>query len=203
MRLEDLRPAPGSKRERKRLGRGNASGHGNQSGRGTKGQKARSGVRMVPGFEGGQTPLWKRIPKRGFRNPFRRSYVWVNLDVLAEAFEDGAEITPEVLRERGLIKGQFDGVKILGRGKENFKKRLIVYAHRFSEGAREAIERAGGKAILLAPPKAEEAEEEEAEAEGAKAEAEEPERTEGKDADDEDQNQNKSEGQGNAGDETR
>jgi len=169
MRLEDLRPAPGSKRERKRVGRGSGSGHGNQSGRGTKGQKARSGVRMVPGFEGGQTPLWKRIPKRGFRNPFRRSYVWVNLDVLAAAFEDGAEITPEVLKERGLIKGRTDRVKILGRGKEKLKKRLIVHAHRFSEGARKAIERAGGRAILLAPPKAEEAEE----AAGAEAEAEE------------------------------
>ncbi|HIC95905.1 TPA: 50S ribosomal protein L15 [Candidatus Bipolaricaulota bacterium] len=146
MRLEDLRPAPGAKHKRKRVGRGNASGYGNQSGRGTKGQKARSGVRMVPGFEGGQTPLWKRLPKRGFRNPNRKSYAWVNLDTLERAFEAGAEVTPLTLKERGLIKGKKE-VKILGRGK--LTKSLIVRAHRFSKSAKAAIEAAGGQAIEL------------------------------------------------------
>lgn len=148
MRLEELRPAKGAKHRPKRVGRGNASGHGNQSGRGTKGQKARSGVRMVPGFEGGQTPLWKRLPKRGFHNPNRKSYAWINLDELERAFEAGAEVTPEVLRERGLIKGQIP-VKVLGRGK--LTKGLVVRAHRFSQSARAAIEAAGGQAIQLEP----------------------------------------------------
>jgi large subunit ribosomal protein L15 len=148
MKLEELRPAPGAKRPRKRVGRGNASGHGNQSGRGTKGQKARTGVRMVPGFEGGQTPLWKRLPKRGFRNPNRKSYDWVNLDVLERAFESGAEVTPAVLKERGLVKGKKE-VKILGRGR--LTKPLVVRAHRFSKSAKAAIEAAGGQAIELEP----------------------------------------------------
>ncbi|MGQ9477489.1 MAG: 50S ribosomal protein L15 [Candidatus Bipolaricaulia bacterium] len=148
MRLEELRPAPGAKHKEKRVGRGNASGHGNQSGRGAKGQKARSGVRMVPGFEGGQTPLWKRLPKRGFRNPNRKSYDWINLDVLERAFESGAEVTPPLLRERGLVKGKKE-VKILGRGR--LTKALVVRAHRFSKAAKAAIEAAGGQAIELEP----------------------------------------------------
>lgn len=148
MRLEELRPAKGARHRRKRVGRGNASGHGNQSGRGTKGQKARAGVRMVPGFEGGQTPLWKRIPKRGFHNPHRKSYAWINLDLLERAFEAGTEVTPEVLRERGLLKGKRE-VKILGRGK--LTKELVVRAHRFSHSAKAAIEAAGGQAIQLEP----------------------------------------------------
>jgi len=153
MRLEELRPAKGARHKRKRVGRGNGSGHGNQSGRGTKGQKARSGKRMVPGFEGGQTPLWKRLPKRGFRNPNRKSYAWINLDELDRLFEEGAEVTPAVLRERGLIKGKRE-VKVLGRGK--LHKRLIVRAHRFSRSAAAAIEAAGGQAIRLEPePEAE------------------------------------------------
>lgn len=146
MRLEDLRPTQGARQRPKRIGRGNGSGHGNQSGRGTKGQRARSGIRMVPGFEGGQTPLWKRLPKRGFHNPNRKSYVWVNLDVLERAFQSGAEVTPQVLREQGLIKGQ-KAVKILGRGE--LTKKLVVRAHRFSLVAKEAIEAAGGQAIQL------------------------------------------------------
>lgn len=148
MKLEELRPAPGAKRPRKRVGRGNASGHGNQSGRGTKGQKARTGVRMVPGFEGGQTPLWKRLPKRGFRNPNRKSYDWVNLDVLERVFNSGAEVTPAVLQERGLVRGRRE-VKILGRGR--LTKALVVRAHRFSKSAKAAIEAAGGQAIELEP----------------------------------------------------
>lgn len=146
MRLEELRPAKGARHKRKRVGRGNASGHGNQSGRGTKGQKARSGVRMVPGFEGGQTPLWKRLPKRGFHNLNRKSYAWINLDLLERAFEAGAEVTPQTLRERGLLKGQQE-VKILGRGE--LTKKLVVRAHRFSRSAKVAIEAAGGQAIQL------------------------------------------------------
>jgi large subunit ribosomal protein L15 len=146
MRLEELRPAKGARHKRKRVGRGNASGHGNQSGRGTKGQKARSGVRMVPGFEGGQTPLWKRLPKRGFHNLNRKSYAWINLDLLERAFEAGAEVTPQTLRERGLLKGQQE-VKILGRGE--LTKKLVVRAHRFSRSAKAAIEAAGGQAIQL------------------------------------------------------
>jgi large subunit ribosomal protein L15 len=153
MRLEELHPAPGARHRSKRVGRGSASGHGNQSGRGTKGQKARTGVRMVPGFAGGQTPLWKSIPKRGFRNPNRKSYAWVNLDLLERTFETGAEVTPPALRERGLLKGQQE-VKILGRGK--LTKNLIVRAHRFSQSAKEAIEAAGGQAIQLTEPATEE-----------------------------------------------
>lgn len=153
MRLEELRPARGARHKGKRVGRGNASGHGNQSGRGTKGQKARTGVRMVPGFAGGQTPLWKSIPKRGFRNPNRKSYAWVNLDLLERAFETGAEVTPLTLRERGLVKGR-EEVKILGRGR--LSKSLIVRAHRFSQAAKAAIEAAGGQAIQLGEPVGEE-----------------------------------------------
>jgi large subunit ribosomal protein L15 len=103
---------------------------------------------MVPGFEGGQTPLWKRLPKRGFRNPNRKSYTWINLDLLERTFEAGAEVTPQVLREHGLLKGQKE-VKILGRGK--LSKGLIVRAHRFSKSAILAIEAAGGQAIQLEP----------------------------------------------------
>jgi large subunit ribosomal protein L15 len=103
---------------------------------------------MTPGFEGGQTPLWKRLPKRGFRNPNRKNYAWINLDLLERSFAAGAEVTPQALRERGLLKGQKE-VKILGRGK--LTKELIVRAHRFSRSARAAIEAAGGQAIQLEP----------------------------------------------------
>jgi len=147
LRLEDLKPTPGSKRERKRVGRGDGSGHGTYCGRGGKGQTARAGHKMPPGFEGGQTPLWKRIPKRGFNNPHRRQYAYVNLDVLAEKYQDGAEITPEDMLRRGIIKEIKDGVKVLGRGE--CKKKLIVKAHSFSKKAVRKIEEAGGKAIFL------------------------------------------------------
>jgi large subunit ribosomal protein L15 len=147
LKLNDLRPAPGSRRGEKRVGRGDGSGHGTYSGRGGKGQTARAGFRMPPAFEGGQTPLWKRIPKRGFKNPRRRQYSYVNLDVLAERFEDGAEITPEEMLRRGLIKEIRDGVKVLGRGECH--KALTVKAHSFSKKALRKIEEAGGKAIVL------------------------------------------------------
>ena len=147
LRLNDLKPTPGSVRARKRVGRGDGSGHGTYCGRGVKGQLARAGYKMPPGFEGGQTPLWKRIPKRGFKNPTRREWAYVNLDDIAEEFDDGPEVTPEALLERGLIKAIKDGVKVLGRGE--CRKRLIVKAHSFSKKARRKIEEAGGQAIVL------------------------------------------------------
>jgi len=106
---------------------------------------------MPPGFEGGQTPLWKRVPKRGFKNPRRREFTYVNLDDLAEEYEDGAKITPEDLLKRGIIKDIKDGVKVLGRGECH--KRLIIEAHRFSKKALRKIEESGGKAIILEKPK--------------------------------------------------
>lgn len=152
MRLSDLRPTPGSVRKPKRVGRGNASGHGTYSTRGGKGQTARSGYRMPPAFEGGQTPLWKRVPKRGFKNPHRKSYAFVNVGQLNEVFPDGAEITPKVLEERGLIEKALSGVKILGDGP--LAKKLIVKAHKFSKSAREKILAAGGQVVALIPEEA-------------------------------------------------
>lgn len=149
MKLSDLRPTPGSVRKPKRVGRGNASGHGTSSTRGGKGQTARSGYRMPPAFEGGQTPLWKRVPKRGFKNPHRKNYAFVNVGQLNEHFADGAEITPKVLEEQGIIKKFLSGVKVLGDGP--LAKRLIVKAHKFSKSAREKILAVGGQAIALMP----------------------------------------------------
>jgi len=151
VKLSDLRPTPGSVRKPKRVGRGNASGHGTYSTRGGKGQTARSGYRMPPAFEGGQTPLWKRVPKRGFKNPHRKSYAFVNVGQLNERFADGAEITPKILEEQGIIKKFLNGVKILGDGP--LSKRLIVKAHKFSKSAKEKIIAAGGQAIALLPEK--------------------------------------------------
>jgi len=147
MRLEELKPAEGSKKQRKRVGRGSGSGHGTYSGRGGKGQTARSGYRIVPGFEGGQTPVWKRIPKRGFNNPMRREYAYVNLDTLNEKYKDGEEVNPQNLVERGLIKEIKGGVKILGKGR--LKLKLTIQAHRFSKKALMKIAEAGGTAISL------------------------------------------------------
>ena len=115
LRLEDLRPAPGSHKRGKRVGRGDGSGRGKTAGRGTKGQKSRSGYQIPPGFEGGQTPLWRRVPKRGFKNPLRREYAIVNLETLAARYPEGAEISPEDLLARGIIKKRLAGVKVLGR----------------------------------------------------------------------------------------
>lgn len=144
LRLKDLKPTV--KKKRKRVGRGSGSGRGNQSGRGTKGQRSRSGRGGIWGLEGGQTPLWKRIPKRGFKNPNRKSYLWVNIDILSEKYEEGSEVTPQSLHEKGILKKKGE-VKILGRGE--LKKKLIVRAHRFSKSAKGKIEAAGGKAILI------------------------------------------------------
>ncbi len=143
MRLDELSPAPGSRRPRKRVGRGDGSGHGTYSGRGSKGQKARAGVHMKPGFEGGQLPLIKRLPrKRGFTNIFRVEYSVVNLAGL-NRFEAGSEVGPAEMRAAGLVRTLRKPVKVLGRGQ--IDRALTVRAHRFSASARAAIEAAGGK----------------------------------------------------------
>ncbi|ERM91006.1 MAG: 50S ribosomal protein L15 [Caldanaerobacter subterraneus] len=147
MRLHDLKPAEGSTKKKKRVGRGIGSGHGKTSGRGHKGQNARSGGGVRPGFEGGQMPLTRRIPKRGFTNIFKKEYAIVNVGTLEERFEDGAEITPEVLIEKGIIKDVKDGVKILGDGE--LTKKFTVKAHKFSQSAVEKIQAVGGKAEVI------------------------------------------------------
>jgi large subunit ribosomal protein L15 len=146
MRLHELKTRPGSKHRVKRLGCGESSGHGKTSGKGHKGQKARSGGSIRLGFEGGQMPLIRRLPKRGFNNAaFKTSYALVNLADL-EQFADGLQVTEALLREKGLVNGRFDGLKILGRGE--LTKKLTVEADKFSESARQAIEKAGGSAVV-------------------------------------------------------
>ncbi|WP_412988454.1 50S ribosomal protein L15 [Pediococcus siamensis] len=144
MKLNELKPSAGSRKVRNRVGRGTSSGNGKTSGRGQKGQKARGKVRL--GFEGGQMPLYRRIPKRGFTNINRKEYAIVNLDSL-NAFDEGAEITPEVLLKAGVIKKVLSGVKVLGNGEVS--KKLTVKANKFSESAVKAIEAAGGKAEVI------------------------------------------------------
>ncbi|AMV61148.1 50S ribosomal protein L15 [Pediococcus damnosus LMG 28219] len=144
MKLNELKPSEGSRRERNRLGRGTSSGNGKTSGRGQKGQKARSKVRL--GFEGGQMPLYRRIPKRGFTNINRKEYAIVNLDDL-NAFDEGAEVTPEALFKAGVVKKELTGVKVLGNGE--LSKKLTVKANKFSESAVKAIEAAGGKTEVI------------------------------------------------------
>lgn len=146
MKLHELRPATGSKRAPKRVGRGTATGWGKTAGRGQDGQNSRSGGGVRPGFEGGQMPLYRRLPKRGFTNIFAKKYSIVNLDRL-NAFEDGTEVTPELLLEARIVRKLNDGVKVLGQGELN--KKLTVKAHKFSKSAVEAIERAGGKAEVI------------------------------------------------------
>jgi large subunit ribosomal protein L15 len=148
MNLSELKPRPGAKHRTKRLGCGESSGHGKTSGKGHKGQKARSGGSIRLGFEGGQMPLIRRLPKRGFNHKaFKTVYAVVNLEDL-EQFEAGTQVTRELLRERGLTNGAFDGVKILGRG--HLTKELTVEADKFSESARQRIEQAGGRAVTPA-----------------------------------------------------
>ncbi len=147
MKLDDLKPAAGSNRKRKRVGRGDGSGHGKTSCRGHKGQGSRSGGNTKPGFEGGQMPLQRRLPKRGFRNPFRIEASVVNLEQL-EAFPSGSEVTPEILKAHGLVRGHQLRVKVLGDGA--LSKSLTVKAHGFSAKAKEKIEASGGKAELIA-----------------------------------------------------
>ena len=146
MDLSNLKPAPGSKKEKKRVGRGDGSGHGKTSCRGHKGQGARAGGGTRPGFEGGQMPLQRRVPKRGFHNPFKTSSAIVNLGQL-EIFASGSEVTPELLLERRLVRRKGERVKILGDG--SLSKPLTVRAHSFSLKAKEKIEALGGKADLI------------------------------------------------------
>ncbi len=147
MKQNELKPAAGSRKSRKRVGRGPGSGLGKTSGRGEKGQKSRSGYSAKRGFEGGQMPLHRRIPKRGFHNIFRKEYLTVNVERLNE-FEAGTVVTPESLREKGMLhKGRLD-VKVLGNG--DLKVALTVRAHKFTEAAARKIQEAGGKAEVLA-----------------------------------------------------
>ena len=143
MKLHELSPAPGSTKESFRKGRGAGSGNGKTAGKGHKGQKARSGGGVRPGFEGGQMPLQRRIPKRGFNNIFAKEYVSLNVDVL-NRFEDGAVVDAEAISKAGIVKNTRDGIKILGRGE--LTRKLTVVATAFSASAKEKIEAAGGKA---------------------------------------------------------
>ena len=147
MSLNNIRPPKGAKHPKKRLGRGYGSGHGKTASRGHKGAKSRSGHRFKRGFEGGQMPLHRRVPKRGFHNPFRVEYAVVNLDTLGEVFDAGSAVTPDVLRERGLIRDSRARIKVLGRG--DLKKKLAVQAHKFSGSAAEKIAAAGGTTEVL------------------------------------------------------
>jgi len=146
MKLHELKPTEGSRQEPKRKGRGIGSGNGKTAGKGHKGQNARSGGGVRLGFEGGQTPLFRRLPKRGFTNINRKEYAVVNLDVLNH-FEDGTEVTPELLIESGMVKSVKAGIKILASG--NIEKKLTVKAQKFSSAAKEAIEAAGGKTEVI------------------------------------------------------
>ena len=144
MKLNELKPAAGSRSKRLRKGRGLSSGHGFTSGRGTKGQKAHGKTRL--GFEGGQMPLYRQIPKRGFTNINRKEYAIVNLSTL-DRFEDGTEVTPQLLMESGIVKNLKSGVKVLGNCK--LTKKLTVKANKFSASAVSAIEAAGGKTEVM------------------------------------------------------
>lgn len=147
MKLQGLKPNLNSTKTKKRVGRGPGSGLGKTSGRGHKGQKARSGGGVRLGFEGGQTPLFRRIPKRGFSNAkFKTIYATINLEDLNK-FENETIITPEILKDMGLVKQQLDGIKVLGNGK--LEKKLYVKAHKFSQIARTEIEKLGGKAEVI------------------------------------------------------
>ena len=143
MRLHDLKPTPGSKHRRRRVGRGESSGLGKTSGKGNKGQKARSGASIRPGFEGGQMPLARRLPKKGFNNAqFKTQYAIVNLVDLEIKFADGDEVNEQSLRNVWLVKGTFDGVKVLANGE--LTKKLTVAVEKVSATAKEKIEKAGG-----------------------------------------------------------
>lgn len=146
MKLHELSPAPGSKKTRNRVGRGIGSGNGKTSGKGHKGQNARSGGGVRPGFEGGQNPLYRRLPKRGFNNRFRTEYAIVNLSDLNQ-FSAGTEVTPELLLQSGVVKNPKDGIKILGNGELTVQ--LTVKANKFSQSAVEKIQAAGGKTEVI------------------------------------------------------
>jgi large subunit ribosomal protein L15 len=146
MKLHELKPAEGSTKSKKRIGRGTASGQGKSAGKGQKGQNSRSGGGVRLGFEGGQMPLYRRLPKIGFTNIFRKEFAVVNLSDL-ERFEDGTVVNPDVLKEAGLVKAMLSGVKILGNG--DFTKNLTVQAHKFSKTAADKIAAAGGKVEVI------------------------------------------------------
>ncbi len=147
MKLHELKYVEGSKKDVKRLGRGSSSGTGKTSGKGHKGQNARSGGGVRPGFEGGQLPLYRRLPKRGFSNSmFKKVYSVINVSDL-NVFEDGTEVTPELLKEMGIVKKELSGVKVLGNGM--LEKKVTVRAHKFSNVAKEKIEAAGGKVEVM------------------------------------------------------
>ena len=146
MNLHELSPAEGAKKASKRIGRGHGSGWGKTAGKGHKGQKARSGGSIRPGFEGGQMPLQRRIPKRGFNNIFAKKIVAINVSAL-ESFDNDAQVDAKALIEKGIIKNEYDGVKVLGNG--NITKKLTVKVAAFSESAKQKIEAAGGKAEVI------------------------------------------------------
>ena len=146
MKLFELQPAPGTKKLPKRKGRGHGTGNGKTAGKGHKGQNARAGGGVRPGFEGGQMPLYRRLPKRGFNNIFAKAYAEVNVSDL-NVFENGTVVTEELLIEKGLVKKVFDGVAILGNGE--ISKKLTVKAARFTKTASEKIEKAGGKVEVI------------------------------------------------------
>ena len=148
MSLNNLRPPKGMKHAKKRIGRGQGSGNGKTAGRGHKGAKSRSGFKFKRGFEGGQMPLHRRVPKRGFHNPFRIEYAVINLDLIGLKFDAGAVVTPELLQEKGLVAGGARRVKVLARG--DLDKALTVRAHKFSGKAAEKIAAAGGSTEQLA-----------------------------------------------------
>ena len=148
MDLSKLKPADGSTHPKKRVGRGHGTGQGTQAGRGHKGAQSRSGYSFKRGFEGGQMPLHRRVPKRGFHNLFRTEYAVVNLDALAERFDAGTVVTPELMREKGLVRGKRLPIKVLARG--DVSKSLTVKAHKFSGKAAEKIAAAGGQTEAIA-----------------------------------------------------
>ncbi len=144
--LNTLAPAKGANRKNKRVGRGIGGGHGKTSTRGSKGQLSRSGTSVRAGFEGGQMPLHRRLPKRGFNNPYRKEYAIVSLERLS-SFEAGAEVTPQILKERGIVRSLKDGLKVLGAGE--LKHALRVSAHKFSKSAADKIQKAGGSVEVI------------------------------------------------------
>lgn len=146
MKLHEMKYTEGARKNRKRIGRGHASGTGKTAGKGHKGQNARSGGGVRLGFEGGQTPIARRLPKRGFTNFTRKEYAIVNVEALNK-FDNGVEITPELLIETGLVKKELDGIKILGQGE--LEKKLVVKANKFSKSAVAVIEKAGGKVEVI------------------------------------------------------
>ena len=146
MKLHELKPAPGSTKRRKVVGRGRGSGRGTTAGRGGKGQSARTGSSIPAWFEGGQMPLIRRLPKRGFTNIFKKDYAIINVEIL-ERFESGQEVTPALLVSKGLLRSRSDGVKVLGTG--TLTRALTVHAHKFSQSAAAKIEAAGGKVQVI------------------------------------------------------